>query len=150
MSNKEGHIFYSASRDSFFDDRIKARYQANNNWPDDLVAVKEEKFVEFVKDKTSEGKIRGADSDGHPCWLSYEEPARTKAKRNLLNFEFDGVTYNMTPSFKTRLSVALNLNKSLVYDGGIITADEVKELSAAYFEAENKFYEDNPLDSDGQ
>lgn len=59
--------FYSASKNAFYPEILKGRYEENAGWPDDAVAVSEEIFNRFLN-TPPEGKCRVAGDDGLPSW----------------------------------------------------------------------------------
>ncbi|CAI1613076.1 tail fiber assembly protein [Serratia entomophila] len=59
---------YSAKTNTFYVLEDQEAYETNNNWPDDVKPVSVE-YWEKYREQSPAGKIRGADTDGLPCWI---------------------------------------------------------------------------------
>lgn len=59
---------YSAKTNIFYVLEDQEAYETNKNWPDDVKPVPEE-YWEKYREQPPVGKIRGADTDGLPCWI---------------------------------------------------------------------------------
>lgn len=72
---KTACFYFSPSRLVFVAGEMKEDYVESGSWPEDAVPVSEEVYAEFVS-APPEGKIRGADSSGMPCWVDVPPPTR--------------------------------------------------------------------------
>lgn len=60
-------ILFSATKNAFYDDRIKDRYESSGGWPEDLVEISEENH-KIYSNGAPEGKVLGSIS-GVPAWV---------------------------------------------------------------------------------
>lgn len=67
------NLYYSASKNMFYDGDLEDAYIAGSGWPDDLLPVDEDVFTEFVQFQ-KDGKIRIAGKNGLPAWGDIPEP----------------------------------------------------------------------------
>ncbi len=61
-------IVYSASNNSFFAKNDVAKYEQAGWELADIVEVTYDTYLEFIEDRTLQGKVRIAGDDGHPAW----------------------------------------------------------------------------------
>lgn len=66
---------YSAKTNAFYPFSSEDSYRATGVWPDSGVDVDEETFTEFTSEPP-DGKIRGGNSEGYPCWMDISPPTR--------------------------------------------------------------------------
>jgi hypothetical protein len=62
-------MFFSAKTRAFYPSSLKARYTANNSWPDDALEVTSEEWQTYGEGEPPEGMQRGADENGRPTWV---------------------------------------------------------------------------------
>lgn len=67
------NYFYSASNNVFYPDIMKEDYVKTGSWPNDLVSVDGADYTEY-SGTPPEGKIRGANVEGIPCWVEIPPP----------------------------------------------------------------------------
>lgn len=61
--------YYSAKINAFYPEIMMTDYKASNSWPDDVIQVDEDIYIEFAATEPPPGKIRAADKKGSPCWI---------------------------------------------------------------------------------
>lgn len=61
--------YYSAIKNSFYLDSLKAAYEANNKWPPDAIKVTSEEWETYGKARAPAGMQRGPDENGRPAWV---------------------------------------------------------------------------------
>ncbi len=66
---------YSAKTNIFYMLEDKPVYEANGNWPDDVKPISDELWNKYCV-QGPEGKMRGADSNGLPCWVDIPPPSK--------------------------------------------------------------------------
>lgn len=66
-------IYYSASKNMFYDGDLKDAYQSGSGWPSDCLQVDEGVFNKYVN-APPVGKKRIAGSDGFPSWGDIPAP----------------------------------------------------------------------------
>lgn len=66
---------YAYSKGLFYPLSMRDDYEAANSWPDSFVEVSEEVYLKFTANPP-QGKMRGTDIEGLPCWV--DVPAPTK------------------------------------------------------------------------
>lgn len=59
---------YSATTNTFYVIEEKDDFQANGTWPDDVTPITDEEWNTY-RVQGQRGKVRGADSQGRPCWI---------------------------------------------------------------------------------
>ncbi|WP_370906165.1 tail fiber assembly protein [Citrobacter koseri] len=64
---------YSPSHNAFYLAVLKAEYELSDNWPEDGVEISDDLFIKYTS-TPPDGKERGVDSDGMPCWVDLPEP----------------------------------------------------------------------------
>lgn len=65
----------SPSLNLFYNATYYVSYIKIGSWPDDVISVNENTFLEY-SDKAPEGKVRGKDKSGFPCWVDLPLPTR--------------------------------------------------------------------------
>ncbi|MFM0306286.1 hypothetical protein P0D71_00630 [Paraburkholderia sp. RL17-383-BIF-A] len=70
--------FYSASKSSFLDADLREAYESAGTWPADAKEIDDELFIQFGCSNPPAGKVRGASTNGDPCWV--DAPAPTSAQ----------------------------------------------------------------------
>ena len=70
-------IFYSASKQGFFPDFMKAEYQQAGNWPDDLTEISD-RWFNYLLDKQSAGKVIVPNEYGQPVLANPPEPTQAE------------------------------------------------------------------------
>lgn len=68
-------LFYSAATGGFYDDTLRADYEAAGSWPTDLVAVTDEQYDLLMQGQQS-GQQIVADEAGQPTLADPPEPTR--------------------------------------------------------------------------
>lgn len=63
---------YSPSHNAFYLAVLKAEYELSGNWPEDGVEISDDLFIQYTS-TPPDGKERGVDSDGMPCWVDLPE-----------------------------------------------------------------------------
>ncbi|ENM6001638.1 MULTISPECIES: tail fiber assembly protein [Morganellaceae] len=61
--------YFSAKKNLFYPEEMKDIYISTDSFPDDVILVDNSVFNEFVANSPPEGKTRGVDNKGKPCWL---------------------------------------------------------------------------------
>ncbi|EOW0883597.1 tail fiber assembly protein [Citrobacter koseri] len=64
---------YSPSKNAFFLVSKMAEHKLEGNWPEDGVEISDDLFIQYTS-TPPDGKERGVDSDGMPCWVDQPEP----------------------------------------------------------------------------
>ncbi|EJK7984194.1 tail fiber assembly protein [Citrobacter koseri] len=64
---------YSPSHNAFYLTALKAEYELSDNWPEDGMEISDDLFIQYTS-TPPDGKERGVDSDGMPCWVDLPEP----------------------------------------------------------------------------
>ncbi|EOH6333724.1 TPA: tail fiber assembly protein [Citrobacter koseri] len=64
---------YSPSKNAFFLVSKMAEHKLEGNWPEDGVEISDDLFIQYTS-TPPDGKERGVDSDGMPCWVDRPEP----------------------------------------------------------------------------
>ncbi|EPF4420703.1 tail fiber assembly protein [Escherichia coli] len=67
-------MVYSASNNSFFAKNDVAKYEQAGWDLADIVEVTYDTYLEFIEDRTLQGKVRIAGDDGHPAWGEIPPP----------------------------------------------------------------------------
>ncbi|MCC9298516.1 tail fiber assembly protein [Escherichia coli] len=67
-------MVYSASNNSFFAKNDVAKYEQAGWELADIVEVTYDTYLEFIEDRTLQGKVRIAGDDGHPAWGEIPPP----------------------------------------------------------------------------
>lgn len=67
-------MVYSASNNSFFAKNDVAKYEQAGWDLADIVEVTYDTYLEFIEDRTLQGKVRIAGDDGHPAWGDIPPP----------------------------------------------------------------------------
>ncbi|HBE5557155.1 TPA: tail fiber assembly protein [Escherichia coli] len=67
-------MVYSASNNSFFAKNYVAKYEQAGWELADIVEVTYDTYLEFIEDRTLQGKVRIAGDDGHPAWGEIPPP----------------------------------------------------------------------------
>ncbi|MFG6090872.1 tail fiber assembly protein [Enterobacter soli] len=70
-------IFYSASKQGFFPDFMKAEYQQAGNWPDDLKEISD-RWFNYLLGKQATGKLIVPDEYGLPVLTDPPEPTQAE------------------------------------------------------------------------
>ncbi|WP_379932041.1 tail fiber assembly protein [Enterobacter sichuanensis] len=70
-------IYYSASKQGFFPDFMKAEYQQAGNWADDLKEISE-RWFNYLLGKQNEGKVIVPDEYGLPVLANPPEPTQAE------------------------------------------------------------------------
>ncbi|HBE4830467.1 TPA: tail fiber assembly protein [Escherichia coli] len=76
--------YFSPSENAFYAGELKESYIAADSWPSDALEVDESLYLEFI-DKSPEGKYRGVDNAGMPCWLEIPPPTAEEMASNAEN-----------------------------------------------------------------
>ncbi|WP_225381555.1 tail fiber assembly protein, partial [Escherichia coli] len=76
--------YFSPSENAFYAGELKESYIAADSWPSDALEVDESLYLEFI-DKPPEGKYRGVDNAGMPCWLEIPPPTAEEMASNAEN-----------------------------------------------------------------
>jgi len=66
---------YSAKTNIFYVIEDKERYEEFGNWPDDVKPISDDIWQKFSV-QGPQGKMRGADKNGLPCWVDIPPPTR--------------------------------------------------------------------------
>lgn len=66
---------YAYSKGLFYPLSMRDDYEAANSWPDSFVEVSEEVYLKFTVNPP-QGKMRGADVEGMPCWVDVPPPTK--------------------------------------------------------------------------
>ncbi|MGF2651533.1 tail fiber assembly protein [Serratia marcescens] len=66
---------YSATTNTFYVMEDRADYAAFGNWPEDVKPISDAVWERFCV-QGPEGKMRGADKHGLPCWVDIPPPTR--------------------------------------------------------------------------
>ncbi len=69
---------YSATTNTFYVFEDKAAFEEYGNWPEDVKPITDDVWEKYCT-QGPEGKMRGADKDGLPCWVKI--PAPTNAQQ---------------------------------------------------------------------
>ncbi|WP_337048659.1 tail fiber assembly protein [Serratia fonticola] len=69
---------YSASTNILYVLEDKPAYDANGNWPEDVKPITDAEWTTYCT-QGPEGKMRGADSQGLPCWVDIPQPSKAQA-----------------------------------------------------------------------
>ncbi|MBH2974461.1 tail fiber assembly protein [Serratia marcescens] len=67
---------FSASTGAFYVYEDRASYEENGNWPADVKPVSDEVWQAYCG-QGPEGKVRGADRKGLPCWADAPPPTKS-------------------------------------------------------------------------
>ncbi|KAJ9430417.1 tail assembly chaperone [Pantoea endophytica] len=68
------NIGFSATTKAFYDLDEKEVYIQNGSWSDDVINISEALWQNY-NGQPPQGKIRGADRNGMPCWADAPEPS---------------------------------------------------------------------------
>lgn len=68
--------YYSPQKNEFFPKSLKQSYVDAGVFPDDVIEVADEIWLEFAGKQAPEGKMRIAGKNGLPCWV--DTPPQTK------------------------------------------------------------------------
>ncbi|MHB2063479.1 tail fiber assembly protein [Serratia marcescens] len=113
---------YSATTNTFYVMEDKSSYEENGNWPEDVKPITDEQWEKYCV-QGPEGKMRGADKSGLPCWIDIPPPTHEQqiesAQRKLVSLMAEA-TKTIAP-----LQDALDLG---------IATDEEKALLLAWKE----------------
>ncbi|MEX5714099.1 tail fiber assembly protein [Serratia ureilytica] len=66
---------FSATTKAFYVYEDKESYEANGNWPEDVKPVSDQVWEKYCM-QGPEGKERGANKRGLPCWVDIPAPAK--------------------------------------------------------------------------
>ncbi len=69
---------YSATTNILYVLEDKPAYDANGNWPEDVKPITDAAWTTYCA-QGPEGKMRGADSQGLPCWVDIPPPSKAQA-----------------------------------------------------------------------
>lgn len=69
---------YSASTNILYVLEDKPAYDTNGNWPEDVKPITDAEWTTYCA-QGPEGKMRGADSQGLPCWVDIPPPSKAQA-----------------------------------------------------------------------
>ncbi|MFC7775599.1 tail fiber assembly protein [Pantoea sp. GCM10028869] len=78
------NIGFSATTKAFYDLDEKAVYIQNGSWSDDVINISEALWLNY-HGQPPQGKIRGADNHGMPCWIDAPEPAEQERIAEAVN-----------------------------------------------------------------
>lgn len=111
---------FSPSQNLFFKTEYYERYIKNESWPQDAIAVNFDVFIMY-SGSAPDGKIRGVDHDGIPCWIDVPPLTRDELiqqadeeKRRMISYASNVINNNM---WQTKLQL------------GRITDDEKAQLN---------------------
>ncbi|WP_446470780.1 tail fiber assembly protein [Xenorhabdus stockiae] len=68
--------YYSSIENTFFPDELKQDYINAGSFPDDVIEVGDDIWLEFASNPPPEGKMRIAGSNGLPAWGDVPPPTR--------------------------------------------------------------------------
>lgn len=74
---------YSKEVDAFYFLDEEVAYRESGFWQDDIIPVSDEIWREFVREAPP-GKKRGADTNGHPCWIDLPPLSEDECRRQHL------------------------------------------------------------------
>ncbi|EHT4047260.1 tail fiber assembly protein [Escherichia coli] len=66
--------YFSAAENAFYASELRDDYAAAGTWPADAIAVSDVVYATFIAEPP-EGKFRGVDDSGLPCWLDIPPPS---------------------------------------------------------------------------
>lgn len=66
---------YAYSNGFFYPLSMQDDYEAAKSWPDSFVEVSEEVYLKFTVNQP-QGKMRGTDVEGMPCWVDAPPPTK--------------------------------------------------------------------------
>ncbi|WP_410738598.1 tail fiber assembly protein [Citrobacter freundii] len=67
-------FYYSQTKNAFYHESKRERYNLAGTWPDDAVAIDELIYTRFAATDVPEGKMRVAGADGMPAWADIPPP----------------------------------------------------------------------------
>lgn len=74
-----GVKYFSATENAFYDSELRDDNAAAGIWSADAIAVSDVVYATFIAE-LPEGKFRGVDGDGLPCWLDIPPPSAEEVK----------------------------------------------------------------------
>ncbi|EFK8585630.1 tail fiber assembly protein [Escherichia coli] len=113
-------IVYSASNNSFFAKNDVAKYQDAGWEISDAVDVSYNIYLEYIQDKTSEGKVRIAGKDGLPSWGDAPIPEEK---------DIQAMLYVKRQSLINEATIVISPMKDAL-DGGYIEESDKKILES--------------------
>lgn len=106
-------MVYSASNNSFFAKSDIAKYERAGWVLTDLVQVTYDCYLEFIKDRTTEGKARVAGNDGHPVWTDIPPITHEQEvfKADSIRQSLLSMASTVTSDWKTELALGIISDK---------------------------------------
>jgi len=72
--------YFSPIENAFYASELKEGYIAAGTWPDDAKEIDESLYLTFID--PPQGKYRGVNEEGMPCWLDIPPPTVDELKRD--------------------------------------------------------------------
>jgi len=74
--------YYSRKSNAFYPSALRPAYIASESWPADAIEVSSAEWQKYGQGQPPDGKRRGADANGRPCWVEIPpEPLADLAAR---------------------------------------------------------------------
>lgn len=70
--------YYSALNNAFYPSELRPNYTVAGEWPDDVLLVSDDIFLEFTSLEPPQGKCRMAGEDGLPVWADVSPPSHNE------------------------------------------------------------------------
>ncbi|MEX9225354.1 tail fiber assembly protein [Providencia rettgeri] len=109
--------YYSATMNAFYPVSLKQNYIDAGSFPSDAIEVSLDLFLEFSRKNI--GKVRGADENGLPVWISTPEPTQNEL--------IESAKYKKQSLLK-EISSSIDILQDAV-NLGIATNDEIAALN---------------------
>lgn len=134
LESTEANFYFSPSELVFVAGILKKDYVKAGSWPKDARPVSDGVYAAFIANPP-EGKMRGADDSGMPCWIDEPPPTReqlrvtAESKKNRLMNEAERV---LAP-----LERAVRLNMATDEEKALLTAWETYSVQLNRVQAED-------------
>ncbi|EHL2774545.1 DUF4376 domain-containing protein [Salmonella enterica subsp. enterica serovar Hvittingfoss] len=130
--------YYSPEQNTFYPADLKKVYIDAGTFPDDVVEVDDDVWLEFAGNPPPEGKQRAADKSGMPCWVDIPLPDIEDARnrkhdeinrwRNVQEntnyvFSFNNHNWDYSKATQERLSLSVQMAKQNKLPAGFIWTD---------------------------
>lgn len=124
-------INYSPFKNAFYEEEHKERYLLSGTWPDDLIEVSRDDFIEYGGNPP-EGKTRAPGPDNKPAWLTipldFVEQATAENKRRT----DEANNYINEQQWPSKLMLGrLSDDEKLLFNKWLDYLDALKEIDAS-------------------
>ncbi|ELW7418187.1 DUF4376 domain-containing protein [Salmonella enterica] len=130
--------YYSPEQNTFYPTDLKKVYIDAGTFPDDVVEVDDDVWLEFAGNPPPEGKQRAAGKNGLPCWENIPLPDIEDARARKLTevndwrnaqentsyiFSFNNRRWDYSKATQERLSLSVQMAKQNKLPAGFIWTD---------------------------